>query len=44
LEHAGPFFRLPMVSTNIELYITLDGAELCDGISNLKAGIKVTDP
>jgi hypothetical protein len=24
--------------------ITLDGAELCDGISHLTAGIKVTDP
>jgi len=26
-----------------ELSITLDGAELCDGISHLTAGIKVTD-
>jgi hypothetical protein len=27
----------------IELCITLDGAELCDGISHLTAGIKITD-
>jgi hypothetical protein len=26
----------------VELSITLDGAELCDGISHLTAGIKVT--
>jgi len=29
---------------SVELSITLDGAELCDGISHLTAGIKVTDP
>ncbi len=28
---------------SVELSITLDGAELCDGISHLTAGIKVTD-
>jgi len=28
---------------SVELSITLDGAELCDGISHLKARIKVTD-
>jgi hypothetical protein len=29
---------------SVEMCITLDGAELCDGISHLTAGIKVTDP
>jgi hypothetical protein len=28
---------------SVELCITLDGAELCDGISHLTAGVKVTD-
>jgi hypothetical protein len=28
---------------SVEMSITLDGAELCDGISHLTAGIKVTD-
>ena len=28
---------------SVELSITMDGAELCDGISHLTAGIKVTD-
>ena len=28
---------------SMEISITLDGAELCDGISHLTAGIKVTD-
>jgi hypothetical protein len=29
---------------SVELCITLDGAELCDGLSHLTAGIKITDP
>ncbi len=39
-------FRLSEVAQreSIELCITLDGAELCDGISHLTAGIKITDP
>jgi hypothetical protein len=28
---------------SVELSLTLDGADLCDGITNLTAGIKVTD-
>jgi hypothetical protein len=28
---------------SVELSITLDGAELCNGISHLTAGIKITD-
>ncbi len=30
-------------SDSVELCITLDGAELCDGLCHLTAGIKVTD-
>jgi hypothetical protein len=30
-------------TSSVELCITLDGAELCDGIGHLSAGIKVTD-
>jgi hypothetical protein len=29
---------------SVEMCITLDGAELCDGLCHLTAGIKVTDP
>jgi hypothetical protein len=29
--------------SNIVLYITLDGAELCDGISHITAGVKIMD-
>jgi hypothetical protein len=38
-------FQLEVIAQfeSVELSITLDGAELCDGISHLTAGIKVTD-
>jgi hypothetical protein len=39
-------FQLEEISQreSVEMCIMLDVAELCDGISHLAAGIKVTDP
>jgi hypothetical protein len=39
-------FQLEKVAhrESVEMCIMLDGAELCDGISHITAGIKVTDP